>query len=225
MSGEGGCNDFITMTHEFGHYADYYFSPAPDVLSAVSDYDLNEIHSNGLQALFTSFYGDIFGSEADAAAFLNLSDLLENVIDGCMYDEFQRRVFKESDSLTPERVNEIYLDICLDYGLYEPYDLPDYDAGWVYIGHLFLSPSYYISYAASGFAALQIWDMAQEDFDAAVRAYMTVLRAGAYENGYFTVLAQSGLRDFTEEDAVEDVLSLVLDHLAEMERRTKMRWS
>ena len=224
VSGEGDCRDLITLTHEFGHYADFYFSPAPDVLSSVSNLDLNEIHSNGLQALFTAFYKDIFGWKSAAAAFMNLADLLENVIDGCMYDEFQRRVFDEADDLTPERVNEIYLDVCLDYGMYDRSTLPDYDAGWAFIGHLFLTPCYYISYAASGFAALQIWDMAQEDFDAATQAYMSVLQAGAYEDGYFDVLRQSGLRSFTARGAIDAVLAPVLEQLARMERSANTEW-
>lgn len=218
VSGVGGCDDLTTITHEFGHYCDFYYNPVPDALTSVADLDLDEIHSNGLQALFTSFYGDIFGSDANIAAFSNIAFLLENVVDGCMFDEFQRRVFDEPYGLTAERLNEIYLDICLEYGIYDPDDLPDYDATWVYISHLFESPMYYFSYAASAFAALQIWDIAQEDFDAAADVYMSVLNAGAYDNGYFTVLDACGLRLFDEPGAAEDVLSPVLDWLETTER-------
>lgn len=223
VSGLGGCRDIINITHEFGHYCDFYFNPAPDILTAVADLDLDEIHSNGLQALFSAFYPEIFGSGADTAAFVDLADLMENVLDGCMMDEFQRRLLAEADDLTTDRINEIYLELCVEYGLYTQYDAPDYDAGWAYVGHIFLSPGYYISYAASGFAALQIWEQSQADFDGAVETYLSVLMAGAYEDGYFAVLERAGLRPFTDADAVSSVMESAFTRLREMERAASRR--
>ena len=220
----GGCDDLITLTHEFGHYADAYLNPMPDPVFGVGDYDLFEIHSNGLQALFSDFYGDIFGSYESAALFMNGTDLLMNVLDGCMFDEFQRRTLAEADSLTAERLNELYLELCVEYGLYDSGDFPEYDAGWVYISHLFLSPMYYISYAASGIAALQLWDMTRHgEFDEAVEAYLSVLHAGAYGDDYFTVLENSGLRLFTEEKAATEVLHSVLSDLYRLEKSAPVR--
>ena len=221
ITAEDSCFDLITLTHEFGHFSDFYMNPVPSVLLGGGSLDLQEIHSNGLEALFTSFYGDIFGGGADTAAFANLEFLLDNVVSGCMYDEFQRRVFAEADDLTAEKVNRIYLDICIDYGIYDSDDVPEYDASWVYISHLFESPLYYISYAASGIAALQLWDMAQADFGAAADAYMTVLRADAYEEEYLAVLRRAGLRGFAEDGAVGEILRPVLDELAVLERSSR----
>lgn len=207
------CYDLATLTHEFGHFADFWFSPQTDILMQTDSIDLSEIHSNALQALFTSFYGEIYTDGSDVAEFLNLDNLLGNIIDGCVYDEFQRRIFDESEPLTPERINAIHTQVCAEYGLYEE---PTWDSTWVYVSHNFQQPLYYISYAASAIAALQIWDAAQTDFDAACDMYMDVLRRGAHDEGYLTVLEECGLRTFREENAVAEVCQPVLDRLEEL---------
>ena len=215
MTEDGSCLDLITFTHEFGHFCDFCLNPIPDVMISVGDLDLQEIHSNGLQALFTLYYGEIFGKDADAAAFMNISDLIDNVVEGCIYDEFQRLVMEQPDTLTPEKLNDLYVSVCADYGFYGEDFLPSWDADWVYVSHQFDAPVYYISYAASAFAALQLWDMAQDDPDAACDAYMAVLTAGAYDDGYADVLHQAGLRAFSDEGAVQEVLGDVLEQLAD----------
>ncbi len=213
----GDCLDLTTVTHEFGHYADFWFTPQTNVFTQVDDMDLSEIHSNALQALFTAFYGEIFEEGADVAEFINLSQLLENIFDGCIYDEFQRRVMADPTDLTAEKLNRIHTEVCAEYGMYDLEDRP-WDGTWVYISHNFDRPLYYFSYAASAMAALQIWDMAQTDYDAAVSVYMDVLRRGAHDQGYFQVLEECGLLLFTEDGAAEAVCRPVLDRLTELDQ-------
>ena len=213
---EGDCFDLITVTHEFGHFCDFWFNPQTNSFAQTDDLDLSEIHSNGLQALFTQFYGEIYyRGSADIAEFINLSNLLENILDGCIYDEFQRRVFDEPDGLTPEKLNSLYKEVCAEYGLEND---TAWDSGWVYITHNFVQPLYYFSYAASGMAALQLWDIAQDDPDRAESVYLDVLHRGSYREGYMQVLPEAGLRLFTEPGAAEDVCRPVLDRLAELDR-------
>ena len=212
---EDDCYDLTTITHEFGHFCDYWFNPQTDIFSQTDDLDLSEIHSNGLQALFTQFYGEIYDDGADIAEFINLSFLLENVLDGCIYDEFQRRIFDEPDGLTPEKINDVYREVCAEYGLDSGVD---WDSGWVYISHNFEMPMYYFSYAASGMAALQLWDIAQEDPERAVSVYLDVLRRGSYREGYMQVLPEAGLLLFTEDGAAEAVCRPVMDRLAALDR-------
>ena len=212
---DGSCWDLITVTHEFGHYCDFWFNPQTNVFTQTSCLDLSEIHSNGLQALFTAFYGEIYDRGADVAEYSNLSDLLENVIDGCVYDEFQRRVLSDPADLTAEKLNGIYMSVCAEYGMEGEWT---WDSGWVYVPHNFEQPLYYISYAASAIAAIQLWDMAQTDFDAAVDAYLAVLDFGSYTEEYARVLQNVGLRLFTEENAVPDICRPLLTRLEELDR-------
>ena len=213
---EGDCYDLIGVSHEFGHFCDYYFSPQTNILVEVDDLDLSEIHSNALQALLTRYYGDIYTRGSEVAEYINLSHLLENVLDGCLQDEFQRRVYADPDDLSIEKLNEIYTTLCMEYGMYT--ETPSWDAGWVYITHTFERPLYYISYAASAVVALQIWTMSQEDYDAAVDVYLDILSYGAHSYGYFTVLKQCDLQLFTEPGVPEEVCQPVLNRLYELDR-------
>ncbi len=207
--------DLISLTHEFGHYCDAYFHPNPNVLTATDSFDLCEIHSNGLQALFTAYYEDILGRDGKTLEFINLGYLLENIIDGCVYDEFQRRVFAEADTLTPAEVNRIYIEVAEEYGA--DYGT-DWDSAWAMISHNFDSPFYYISYAVSALPALEIWDMAQEDRDAAVAVYLDVLEHGAFDEGYLEVLQECGLHLFTETGVAADICRPVMQHMQALEK-------
>ncbi len=215
----GGTADLQSLTHEFGHFTYSFHHPVPNVVESVGQMDLFEIHSNGLQALFSQFYSDIYGKDANAAVFVNTASMVESVIDGCLFDEFQRRTMEDVGSLTAERINEIYLDLCMEYGIYDRYSVPAYDAAWVYIGHLFEVPMYYISYATSAFAALQLWQIAQEDAARAADIYLDILKADAYTEGYLSVISGCGLRTFDEPGAAEDILRQV------MQRMERLEWS
>ena len=67
-------------------------------------------------------------------------------------------------------------------------------------------------------AALQIWDIAQEDPARAVSVYLDVLDRGSYREGYMQVLPEVGLRLFTEDGAAEAVCRPVLERLATLDR-------
>ena len=208
----GSCRDVSSLVHEFGHFVNDYYTPVPDVLASVGNYDLLEIHSTGLEALFTRFFDEIYGPQADDARYLLLGGLLEKLVDGCLFDEFQRRVYAQPD-MTLEELNRLYADLSTQYGLFEPIDQ---DGTWVYTPHTFESPLYYLSYAASSLAAIQLWDMAQTDGQAAIEAWKAVLGHNAYEEGYMDVLPACGLRLFTEAGAVADICQPLLDELSRL---------
>ena len=209
----GDYYDFETMTHEFGHYANFYYDSSPhNLLTDTSSYDLMEIPSTGLEMLATEKYGHIFTNDADAARALALDQQMITLINGCIHDEFQRRVYEDPD-MTVDEMNQLFAQICSEYGLYEPFDV---DYSWIYVPHTFESPLYYISYAASTLVAIQIWDIAREDFDAGMEVWKTVLSKSPYNDKYMTVLQECGLRPFTEEGAVEEICAPLIDELVKL---------
>ncbi len=208
----GDCFDFKTLTHEFGHFTKAYYDPTPDLLTSVGSIDLMEIHSTGLELLCTERYGEIYTQGADTARFLVLGAQMEQIIDGCIFDEFQRRVYAQPD-MTLEDMNRLFAQISVEYGQYEPYET---NYGWVYVSHTFENPLYYISYAVSSLAAIQIWDLARQDYASGVRAWKAVLNADAYTDGYMTVLPKCGLRLFTEENAVAEICAPLMEELTRL---------
>lgn len=182
--------DYLTVFHEFGHYLAYFYHGS-DPIFYTSDYDLAELQSQGMEAMFTMFYEDVFGEYANAVRMLELYSMVDSVLQGALYDEFQQRVFAEED-LTPARVGEIYAECWTDFG-FLPYD--GYQNEWAQVIHNFESPFYYISYAVSALPSLDLMARVAEDSDAALDLY---LRIAAIDSELFYLseaLEEVGLAD------------------------------
>ncbi len=202
--------DYTDMFHEFGHFANYFYTES-DLVFGMSDYDLSELQSQGLEVLATFFYDDIFGSSlGEAMADSIILSMVFSIVDGAMYDEFLQRVYSMED-LTVEKVTEIFKDLYDQYG-YAPYDGYEYE--WMYVNHNFESPFYYISYAVSAIGALEIFSLAQEDFESGAEKYLTV-SAMDTENCYYSqALSQAGFSDIFSESTYSDLADALYEALA-----------
>ena len=209
-----GYHDLCTLTHEFGHFIDGCVNDCPNLfVYGVGSYDIAEIQSNGLQALYSNFYQDIYGEEdGEILQIAQVLDLLYNVVSGCIFDEFQREIYENPD-ITLAEINDLYYEISTEYG--DPY-AAYYTYWWQWVGHNFESPMYYLSYAASAIAAIQIWDESQSDFDAAADYWLAIIDGGTYEYGYMELLGNVGLEDFTDESSVVEICSNALEYVYEL---------
>ncbi len=184
--------DVMTYVHEFGHYNSYCVN-VNDAAGAVQNLDLAEIASQALELLYTDFYGDMLGEQyAEYAEDYTLYQRVDSVLEGCLYDEFQRNVYLlDEDEVTVEKINAIFTEVGNEY--YNGYYAKGMgDTFWTMISHNFESPLYYISYAVSVVPALEVWEIAQEDFDEARETYMEIVRAGE-SNGYKETLEEIGV--------------------------------
>lgn len=209
----GDQNDIQSMFHEFGHYYDAYVNPVPDLLLSVGSLDIFEIHSTGMEALSTGWYEDIYGEDANLARIRFLDSALYTVFSGCLFDEFQRVVYADP-SLTPEQISQTFVTIARSYGLRS--FGKEFSHYWMQVNHNFESPFYYISYAVSMLASLQIYEMAENDWAAAADFYNDLVSLGAYDYTYCELLEKVGLECFTDglpacvPQAVEDMEALCL---------------
>lgn len=186
--------DIESMFHEFGHYYDAYVNPVPDLLLSVGSLDIFEIHSTGMEALSTGWYEELYGEDADIARIRFLDSALYTVFSGCMFDEFQRIVYADP-SLTPEQINETFVTVAESYGL-NSYGR-SFSHYWMQVNHNFESPFYYISYAVSMLASLQIYEMAEADWGTARDFYNRLVSLGAFDYTYCELLDAVGLECFT----------------------------
>lgn len=204
----GDQNDIQSMFHEFGHYYDAYVNPVPDLLLSVGSLDIFEIHSTGMEALSTGWYEDIYGEDADLARIRFLDSALYTVFSGCLFDEFQRAVYADP-TLTPEQISQTFVTIARSYGLRS--FGKEFSHYWMQVNHNFESPFYYISYAVSMLASLQIYEMAENDWAAAADFYNDLVSLGAFDYTYCELLDKVGLECFTDglpacvSQAVEDM--------------------
>ncbi len=205
--------DIQSMFHEFGHYYDAYVNPIPDVLLSVGSLDIFEIHSTGMEALSTGWYDEIYGEEAELARIKFLDNALYTVFTGCLFDEFQRVVYADP-TLTPEQISQAFTSIARSYGL-NSYRR-DFSHYWMQVNHNFESPFYYISYAVSMLASLQMYEMAENNWAEAADFYNKLVSLGAFDYTYCDLLEKVGLECFTDglpacvPQAVEDMETLCL---------------
>ena len=194
--------DIQSSVHEFGHYCNYFINEPKSLLFFSDDLDCAEVHSLGLEMVFYGFYDEIYQENSNEMKAELLTGALKTIVDGCMYDEAQQRVFEE-DELTPESVNKIFADVAAEYHASQDFDS---SLTWVDIQHTFTSPFYYISYAASQTAALELWlTGVQEGQDAAIDKYMEFCSYDSYEYGFLEVLDLCGMESFMSEDCVFNV--------------------
>ncbi len=188
--------DFSTLVHEYGHYHAFFVSPDPFAYNL----DLAEVHSQGLELLMLPQYDTVFGAEANLEEKNTLYAILLSLVDGCLYDELERYAYT-TENLTVEDMNRKYMSLLKEYGYREESDPAEYAYGWVTNSHMFAYPMYYLSYATSASAALQLWDISRQDYQGAVETYLELVALG--EGGTFLdTLEDVGLSDPLEYDTI-----------------------
>ncbi len=180
----GTFDDVSTLVHEFGHAASRSLVYGPSY-----DLDVNETQSQGLEALLMIKSEEYFGIDGDAYAMDNLLSFLYVLIDACIQDEFQQRVYG-SGAETAEQISAIYNGVWRDFGLAT-------NGMWFMYPHTFENPFYYISYGISVFNALEIFVDGLDDYDAAVDKYLDVV---AYTGGYADMADTLGIRSAFDAD-------------------------
>ncbi len=190
----GDYRSITDTAHEFGHYCDYYLNCTDSPCHSKSNYDIAEVPSMGLEVLFYDYYDRMFENCNDEKAHF-LQFFLGAVVDGCYMDEAQQKIYSYEGELTTDIVNDIFSKTAEEYGITD--DSKRYT--WVHITHNFLNPFYYISYATSSIASLEIWMTAQtESKEKAADTYLRILSYGSFEYGYSESLRMNGLKGFTD---------------------------
>lgn len=169
----GSIFDLTTAIHEFGHYNEGYWG-SHEFIDYSKNMDLAEVHSQGLELMFSHWYADLFGEEdAGAVEVFLMYNLLDSIVEGSLHDELQQYVYYTPD-VTLEQINQEYRRLCGQYGFCDPEDERTEMYSWVDIHHTFTQPCYYISYAVSAAGGFAFWLAAQEgDYFEALDAYLT----------------------------------------------------
>lgn len=202
MQPEDGPWDFSSLVHEFGHYNAYFCSENV----YMTNIDLSEIHSQGLELLMTRAYGGLFGERAQAMELDTIWYVLTSLVDGCMMDELERYAYTEQD-LTVEKLNRKYMALMKDYGYWDAADPAQEGYDWVLTSHLYSDPLYYISYAVSAAGAFEIWEQSLSDWDGAVEMYLRLVALGE-SGGFFDTLRRVGMENPISRDSVASLASL-----------------
>lgn len=199
----GDFMDATSLIHEFGHFNQLYHRAA-DAHSP--DIDLAEVYSQGLELLFSRYYsgiGSLDKKRDDALIQYLIIQKLNTVIDGCLYDEFQRKVY-ELEKPDLRTINQIFYELSGEYGITMSTDYTE-DTGWVEVSHNFEQPFYYISYTLSASVSLQLWTDSIKDYDKACKDYLALI-SGATGDSFGDTLDKCRMSSpFDAEDYYEQL--------------------
>lgn len=210
--------DYYTLAHEFGHFTNGLAVPNYNPVAVDGCYDVFEIHSTGLEGLFGLKAESIFKDRLNDANSLNICDKFYSIIDGLVYDDFQRAVYENPD-MTLDEINEIFDKTYEEYGVKQFYEEngPGYvDAlkyEWTLVHHNFDDPMYYVSYATSAFAALQIFTTGLDNYKKAVKIWENIVLSNPYVDGYMKIVSDAGLKTFNDEEAVYDTYIKAFEYI------------
>lgn len=197
-----------TVIHEIGHYY------AAKTNNDIDNYDLCETHSQGNEFLFLTYVETYMKPEVyDVVEAYNLVNTCYIMILATIIDEFEQRVYMLDDetieSMTGADFDAIMTSVCGPYGgapwikktLSDPY------AYWRLVA--ISNPVYYISYAISASAAVNIYAIAQEDYAAAITAYTALVEGVTAEDGFLGALAKAGLSNPFEEETFVNIAGVL----------------
>ncbi len=189
------------LVHEFGHAANYCL-----VDGYSSNYDVSEIHSQGLEALYYAS-GLLGNGSEDAMAYILADNTLYQVFLAGIQTAFEVWAYEteaETGSLTADQALDKFGEILDSTGclLTDSYDQKYY---WVGTSHLFSRPHYYISYGTSALNAIELYLTAIEDYDEAREHYLDLTyQSGVY--GYVPAVEKAGLTNALDIEESEKII-------------------
>lgn len=181
-----------TWIHEFGHYN------ANATKGDTGSYDLSETQSQGNEMLFFTYLekqGVI--DEEIMNQFTNYMTyaMTDAILEGYLYNEVEKFLYTtDLTTLTKEGLSNEWDNICKAAGL------DDYVGGFN-IKIPLNYHCYYISYASSAIAALEIYAKAKTDWDGAIECYTKIYQEHDKDSTFKSVIADAGLYDIFTEDA------------------------
>lgn len=201
----GSYFDITNFIHEFGHYYAYYQNGS----DLGSNIDICEIHSQANELLFLPYY-KAYGDAYTSIEKYQILVLLNTIINGCVYDEFQQYVYSNNIS-SVEELNKVFFEIECKYGLADPSSGMTQDYNWVYVPHTFQQPFYYISYAISALPALEIFSDSLTDRKVALKAYNDLVNLGT-EYSFLKLLKKTSLNSPFEEETFSTITNSLYNY-------------
>lgn len=209
----GTYSDIFTHVHEFGHF-NHMLNTYEDDYEDFNNIDLSEYNSQGLEVLFSRYYPDIYGEEVGGfLAYQEIEGFLYTIVQSCMITEFEIYAHEHPDC-TVEELGRQFFKLEKEYG-FVPEEGVDEAYTWTGVWHLFQSPFYYISYGTSALLALETYEQADENFDAAVEKYLQ-LSAIKSNWGFKNTFEFFGMEDIFEPGVARKIFKSTYKQLKEL---------
>lgn len=207
ISPEGTQRDYMTLAHEFGHFIDSMENDGMD-----GSIDQCEIFSQGLESLVL-FYNNLPQDTVEELTRLKMLDALQVLLYQAAYADFEDRVYRQDgDTLTVDKINDIYEQVLAEYGL-SAENMDWYNRQtWIDIMHFFVAPYYVISYCTSADAALQIYQLEDAQTGSGLAAYQELMD-DTLEKNFVELLTDAGMESPFDKGRVEELAELFREWL------------
>ncbi len=199
-----GYDGVTTVIHELGHF---YAAEFTDLNS--QPLDLAETHSQSNEWLFIKFLDDEMNKDVyKVLVEYKLYEAIAMIAVCTMVDQFEELVYThpKAGNLTLEELNGLMSQVMEEYGgeNFISNNISDMQYYWKMV--VIEQPVYYISYAVSSIAALNIYTMSLEDEDAAWDAYIKLVEQMDTDQGFLWNIEQAGLAGPFDEDVYQDLV-------------------
>ncbi len=192
----GTVSDFNNFIHEFGHFSFYMYQQEN------IGFDINEFYAQGMEMLFLNFADEMFEQSGDTYRLDALAKLLGGIVEGCLFDEFQQKVYQLEEP-TVHDLNVLFHDLSLQYGYVYAHD-DDEAYNWITTPHTFIQPFYYISYTTSALSAAELLIRSYDDFEQAADDYLKMV-ANHRKYTYRAFFREAGFADIFNPDELNKV--------------------
>ena len=200
-----GYDGTLTLVHEMGHYA----STLNLDLNACP-MDLAELHSQGNEWLFMNQVREeldpnVYAVIRDYNMYMDMCTILVSF----MVDDFEERIYTTDVSgYTREDFDAVAEEVCQAYGGVDFVNnfLTDFQSYWRLV--VMESPVYYVSYAMSDVAALNLYTIASQDREKAYEIYGHLLKDLDMELGFQENLKKVGLSGPFDSTVYEAIASM-----------------
>ena len=193
-----------TMVHEIGHYYAAYSN------ADIDNYDLCETHSQGNEFLFVKYCEDSLEKEVYRAIKSDqMGGTYTTILASTIIDAFEQRVYSldSVEGMTSADFDQIMAEVCEPFG--NASGITDFTVYWRLV--VVSNPVYYISYAVSAVAALEICALAEEDYASALTAYNALVEGITPEDGFLGALEKAGLTSPFEEQTYIDITNNLVE--------------
>ena len=191
MNPTGSEYDYLTLTHEFGHFCNDYASYGSYV-----SVDVAEVFSQGLEYL-SLFYGE----DTDALKVVKMVDSLCIYVEQSCYADFEQRAYAlAAGEVTAENLCALFQQVCTEYG-FDAWGFGSWD--FTAVPHFFTNPCYIFSYVVSNDAALQLYQIEEAESGAGLALYQSQLDTMEYS--FLSFLDSAGLESPFEEGRIQSV--------------------
>ena len=187
-----------TIVHEIGHYYAAYTN------NDLGSYDLLETHSQGNEFLFIKYCeGQLSSKVYSAVRYYNLFNAYYVIVCAAVIDAFEQRVYslESVEGYTSADFDAIMDEVLAEFGKDNAWftsNLTDMHTYWRKVA--VSNPVYYISYSVSAVASLEIFALAEDDYENAVLTYSKLVEGVEAEDGFLGALEKADLGSpFVEE--------------------------